>query len=158
MTDFDELSVLFPAPAAVEAAGERLEILPLKVRHLGDFARAVRPLLAEYNAQAAGGKSLLAWFAGLSSAEMADLIASHIGAVCEAVAIATEKPSAWVGDLYADDLLRLVFKVIEVNADFFAQRLIPVIVKPESATEADAGPTPSTASWLPDTATPAATP
>ena len=53
------------------------------------------------------------------------MVASHADEVIEAVAVATGKPAEWVGDLMPDDLCFLALKIIEVNADFFAQRLAP---------------------------------
>ena len=42
-----------------------------------------------------------------------------------AIAIAVGKPREWVDDLAADEAILLAAKVIEVNADFFTQTVIP---------------------------------
>jgi Family of unknown function (DUF6631) len=116
------LSDIFPEPGTVRIDGEPIEITPLMVKQIGAFSRAIRPL--------AGDISRL-----FSKPEQADnqettdfilrMVASHADEVIEAVAIATGKPAAWVGDLMPDDLCFLVLKIIEVNADFFASRLAP---------------------------------
>ncbi len=120
-SDDGGLSDIFPEPGTVRIDGELIEITPLKVKQIGAFSRAIRPL--------AGDISRLFSKSEQGDKETTDfilrMVASHTDEVIEAVAIATGKPAAWVGDLMPDDLCFLVLKIIEVNADFFASRLAP---------------------------------
>jgi len=115
----DELAELLAEPQGLEIAGEWLDIGPLVVREIPPFSRALRPLLPRLNAVLAGGE-------GVTAEVLFDLLAEGEHLV-EAVAIAVRKPATWVGGLAADDFLALVLKVLEVNADFFAQRLAPAL-------------------------------
>lgn len=90
--------------------GKTVTVAPLKVRQIPPFLRAAGP--------AAG---LL--FAG----DLAGALGLHGEALIEAIAIATHEPADWLGDLDADEFLRLVGEVVEVNADFFAHRVSPAL-------------------------------
>lgn len=143
----DELAQLFPGAVVVEIDGQQIEVRPLRVRQLSAFARAVGPLLDAYEAVRQHGG-----IEGMAAEDWRSLIQDRADDVIAALAVALEKPPAWVGDLYLDGLMRLVVSVLRVNADFFAQRMMPV------AMEAMVGRSPSTASSAPDTQTPANTP
>ena len=116
------LSDIFPEPETVRIDGELIEITPLRVKQIGAFSRAIRPLAGDIG-------RLLEKSEQLDSRATTDfilrMVGSHTDEVIEAVAIATGKPADWVGDLMPDDLCFLVLKIIEVNADFFASRLAP---------------------------------
>lgn len=116
MDGASDLAALVAEPGVyVTAAGERVEVAPLKVRQLPAFARAVAPLLSEM----AGRRDGLL--------DVAALVALHGERLAQAVAVATSRPEAWVGDMEADDFVRLVALVIEVNGDFFVRRLAPAL-------------------------------
>jgi hypothetical protein len=96
----------------VEAGGETLAITPARVGEIPALIAAVRPL------------------AGVLAAGEIDwlgLLESHFGEFVEIVALAARREPAWVRDLYPDEAIRLAAAVLEVNADFFVQRLVPEI-------------------------------
>ncbi len=105
---------VIPEDELFTIGGEVLHIGPLKVRNIPAFTRAVRPCMAQL-----GGDDI----------DWLGLVADHGEKIIAAMAIATGKTDEWVGDLECDDLLRLVQKVMEVNLDFFAHRLMPVMRK-----------------------------
>jgi hypothetical protein len=96
-----DLDTLFPVPQTVQAGGKTIDVLPLKLRQLGAFTRALRPALV---AMQDSGSLLL---------QGEDLV--------PAVAVASGEPVEWVAGLDAADYLRLATAVMEVNADFFVQ-------------------------------------
>lgn len=122
--------------------GKHVTVAPLKVRQIPPFMRAVGP-------------ASQALFAG----DVAAAVALHGEALIEAVAVATGEQAEWLGDLDADEFLRLVGEVVEVNADFFGQRVVPELTRttnrlttalagqmplPSSPTEASRSEMPST--------------
>lgn len=53
------------------------------------------------------------------------LIEKHGLTLTKTVAILIDKPLVWVGDLEMDEMIRVTTKVLEVNLDFFIQRVFP---------------------------------
>lgn len=110
--------------------GKSVTVAPLRVRQIPPFLRAAGPA-----AQA------------LFGGDLAGALAVHGEALIESMAVATHEPAAWLGDLEADEFLRLVGEVVEVNADFFARRVTPAldatVTKLTSALTLGATPSPS---------------
>lgn len=154
----EELDALFPQPTVVTLKSGPVEVWPLRARQFGPFARAVAPLLGEFNRLSAQARPVEGggWTVGLAPADWAALVWDHADTVIRAVAVALEKKPAEIGALFLDELVSLAATVVEVNADFFARRLLPTAL--EAMGKALAGPTPSTGSSEPDTETSAATP
>jgi hypothetical protein len=100
-----ELNALLPPPVTVEVAGVVIEVRELTVGQLPRFLAAAGPLLGALD--------------GLDLA----LVAGNVGAVIHAVEIATSVERAWLHQLPARELLKLVNAVIEANADFFGVAL-----------------------------------
>ena len=107
MSDLDKL-----VPQAVELslAGDVVAIKPLKIGQMPAFLRAITPVM-----QQIGGDGI-DWLA---------LFGERGDDLLTAVSIAIGKPRAWVDDLAADEAILLAAKVIEVNADFFTQTVMP---------------------------------
>jgi hypothetical protein len=85
-------------------------IVPLKVRQIPAFARAISPLAGV-----------------LARGDLLAAIALHGEALIEAVAVATGESPERLGALEADAFLQVVSTVILVNADFFTQRVKPAL-------------------------------
>lgn len=90
--------------------GKSVAVAPLKVRQIPPFLRAIGPAATQ-----------------LFSGDLAGALGAHGDELVRAVSVATDQPEAWLGDLDADEFLRLVGEVVEVNADFFAHRVAPVL-------------------------------
>jgi hypothetical protein len=86
------------------------DIQPIKVRDLPRFLKAIEPIAAE-----------------LASGDIAGALMRHADAVIEATAIGAGCERAWLEDQTPDVLAELAAKVLEVNADFFVRRVLPVI-------------------------------
>lgn len=104
------LDTYFPEVRHPVIGGKHIAIAPLKVRQIPPFMRAIGP--------AAGL---------LFSGDLAGALGAHGEELIHAVAVATDQPADWLGDLDADEFLRLVGDVVEVNADFFAHRVTPAL-------------------------------
>ena len=109
----DPFAALPPVPDAIEIAGERIDLTPLKVGEVPAFARAVQPIAASLSA----------------SPDWMALLAEHGEAVIAAIAIATRRPVEWVSGLDLDEAVRLAEAVFGVNADFFIRRLLPSVTQ-----------------------------
>ncbi|MGC5859789.1 hypothetical protein [Ralstonia pseudosolanacearum] len=106
----DDLDTLIPQPVELVVGGETLAIHPLKVGRLPAFLRAISPTLQQLNAP---------------SIDWLELFIEHGDDLLQAVAIAVDKPRAWVDGLAADEAILLAAKVVEVNADFFTRTVLP---------------------------------
>jgi hypothetical protein len=105
-----DLETLIPPSVQITVAGETLTLKPLKVGSLPAFLRAISPVMQSLTAPA------IDWLA---------LFGERGDDLLSAIAIAVGKPREWVDDLAADEAILLAAKVIEVNADFFTQTVIP---------------------------------
>jgi hypothetical protein len=103
----------------VEVGGKTLAIVPLRVRQVPAFVRAIAPATAL-----------------LSAGRIADAVALHGDGMIVAMAVATGEAEDMIGDLLPDEFLRLVAAVMEVNGDFFVQRVAPQIAALQEKAEA----------------------
>jgi hypothetical protein len=87
---------------------DRIE--PVRVRDLPRFLKAIEPIAQE-----------------LSAGDIAGALMRHADAVIEATAIGARVERAWLEEQTADVLAELAAKVLEVNADFFVRRVLPVV-------------------------------
>jgi hypothetical protein len=87
-----------------------IAITPIKVRDLPRFLKAIELIAQE-----------------LSAGDIAGALMRHADAVIEATAIGAGVDRAWLEEQTPDVLAELAAKVLEVNADFFVQRVLPVV-------------------------------
>jgi len=136
MDDFDAFP---PVPVTLDVGSDTLELTPIRVGEVPALLQAVRPFVGQLSAEPD-------WFA---------LLAEHGEDLLRAIAIASRRPPEWVAALALDDAVRLATAVFEVNADFFVQRLAPVVQQAAVRVSGRlGGATPSTASSGPGTASP----
>ena len=107
------LETFVPEPVVVEIAGVSLAITPLKVGELPAFIRAIRPF-AQHLTQDVDWLSLF-------GERGEDLVSG--------LAVAIRKPREWLAARELDEAIRLSEAVFEVNADFFIQRLAPILAR-----------------------------
>jgi hypothetical protein len=117
------LDVLEPAGSSVQYHGERLDIRPLVIGQLPRLVRAARPVIDAVLA--------LEELPDENSGEMVtlllDLIEKHDRQVFEAAAICTGKTAEWMEGGQLDEFVILCKTVFEVNRDFFARKLAPLL-------------------------------
>jgi hypothetical protein len=107
-----ELDQLFPQGSALKLSRDQLTLYPLKIGQLPAMLRAVSGFADAIQ------KPQVDWLG---------ILAEHGEALLDAIAIGSGKPRTWIDGLGADDALLLIAKVVEVNADFFAQAVLPKI-------------------------------
>ena len=111
MTDLEKL---IPQALELTVNGETLAIKPLKVGQMPAFLRAISPVMQHLS------RTEIDWLT---------LFGERGDDLLSAIAIAVGKPRQWVDDLAADEAILLAAKVIEVNADFFIQRVLPSLTE-----------------------------
>lgn len=123
-----DLAALTASPRRwVAPDGTPVDIAPLKVRQIQPFATALAPVLA--GVQIVGGQ-----------VPIAPLLAAHADAIAAAIAVATGQSATWLGDLDVDVFIDLAAQVVEVNADFFARRVVPMAERQAMAISAALSP------------------
>lgn len=129
-----DLEKLIPLATELAIHGEALAIMPLKVGQMPAFLRAITPVMHQLSG------SEIDWIA---------LFGERGDDLLSAIAIAVKKPRSWVDDLAADEAIVLAAKVIEVNADFFTQTVMPkldgLFTQAKSMTPTTPGSTPPSA-------------
>lgn len=136
----DALEVLEPAGSSVKYRGERIEVKPLTIGQLPKLVRTARPVVNAVlalrklpeNTDSDGFVDLVL-----------DLLADDGEALYQAAAICIGKPADWVADGGLDEFVVLAKTVIEVNRDFFVQRLGPLLGNRGGVLSNGVGPTPS---------------
>ncbi len=136
----------FQEPRVVEIRGEKIEVRPLPVKHLAKAARLARPVMAML--AEVGGKFE-------DGADMGDAVLRVLEEADEFIglcAVGTGKGEDWIGELDPAELLRIASVVMEVNADFFIRRLMPVAQEAMESVAAKVGQASSSASGAPASA------
>ena len=103
----DTLETFTPTPHEVTVGGKDLAILPIPIRKVSAFAKAVRPIAPR-----------------ITTGDLMSAVIENDQAMFETVAIATDEDEAWVGDLAQDEFLELARVVFVVNMDFFTRRVL----------------------------------
>lgn len=112
----DELSTMFQTPARDVQVGENtVTVTPIRMGNLQAFTQAIKPIASDVLDAMEGSGDLLT------------TIELHGERMIEAVQIATGVPRPELDSMMADDFVRLASAVIEVNADFFINRLLPAM-------------------------------
>lgn len=105
------LDVFVPRAVEVIAGGRAFQIAPLSI---GKLHRAY---------QALGHQA----FSALTSGDIPGAVVVHYPLVMAGMAVALDVEPAFFDALPADEAMALVYAVVEVNADFFARRLLPMM-------------------------------
>ena len=141
----DDLDVLDPAGSSISFRGEVIEIRPITVGAVPKLVRTARPVIDRLlELESMPDDDDTAALVGL----LLDLLEHHGERVFAAAAICTGKEQGWLEGGDIDEFVGLALKVIEVNRDFFARRLAPLLagLGGSMAAMTGAGPTPSSSS------------
>jgi hypothetical protein len=111
----NELEIVSPLETVVNFEGEQITISPIRMGKLQAFTIAVEPVAQDFIDAINGEGNLL------------KTIKLHGGDLIDAVHIATGVPKEKLNDAMPDDFIKLAAAVVEVNADFFARRLLPAV-------------------------------
>ena len=94
----------------IAIAERSVDVSPLRVGEIPGFLRVVEPALRDL----ATGDVTAAWI-------------THADAIIAATALGARVERDWLDAQTADALIKLATAVIEVNVDFFAQRMLPLV-------------------------------
>lgn len=100
-------ALTFPAVDLL-VAGRAVAVRPVRVKHLPAFLAAIEPLARE-----------------LAAGDVYAALAHNAEALVAALALGAEVERAWLDEQDAETLVELAGAVLEVNADFFVQTLLP---------------------------------
>ena len=130
----DELQALLPE-RDVTVKGETITVSPLFFGQLPKAVKLMQPL-----ADALRGANIL-WIEGESvklrtdwPLKLPQVVAEGGEALIDLLAFIINRPREWFDTLDMDDGVTLTRKVFEVNIDFFAKRIAPML--PEAVTQA----------------------
>lgn len=116
----DDIDILTPPTRTITFRGEQLEVTPLTLAQIGPFIKATRPIIGRVIVAA----SLVSAGATIEvAALMMDVLEQDADAFAKGGAIVAGKPEAWVGGASLADAAALAEAVVELNEDFFGQRL-----------------------------------
>lgn len=128
MTDqSQDLQTLLPE-RDVTVKGETIAVSPFKFGQLPKAFRLMRPLgdvLRTSGVLLISGTNLI--MASDWPLKLPDIVAEGGEALIELLAFAIGKPREWFDDLDIDEGVALTRKVVEVNGDFFAKRIAPML-------------------------------
>lgn len=137
----ETLEKITPVPNILIIDGEDLELTTIRTLELPRLLKAIKPIFADI-------KELLLTYKTVDNAQLeqriltlvldkADVAVECIIAAC---AVGARKPRSWVDALELDDLIRLFGKLLEVNGDFLARKVLPIFTQViEGMTETVAG-------------------
>ncbi|MFZ6775798.1 hypothetical protein ACO0LD_03125 [Undibacterium sp. Ji83W] len=114
----DDLSKIIPTVKTIIIAGESLPIQPFKVGRLPLVLTAVQPIAYVLMGNAQGSKL-----------DMLNLVIAHTDDSLNLLSVLANKPRDWVDGLDIDDAVTLLTALLEVNIDFFIQRVLPRLLQ-----------------------------
>lgn len=115
-TPLVDLNTLIPTIKTVtvkkdQEGAEAIKITPFRFSQFAEVSKYI--VLIRANTDESGDLDML------------KLVADHGKEIGDIIRVATGKPTEWVGDLELTDALELAVAILEVNRDFFSQRLVP---------------------------------
>ncbi len=96
-------------PITVTVRDRDISVKPIKVKHLAKAARLVSPIAADLST------------GGLSS------LVNYPDQIIELIALVCDLPPDWIGELDAEEMLRILTPLIQVNMDFFVHKMMPAL-------------------------------
>ena len=125
------------SPLTLTVGDRTITIAPVKVGDLPAFLRAVEPIARE-----------------LAAGDIMAAVVANAERFIDATAIGAGVDRPWLEAQGVDALIDLASGVLEVNADFFARRVTPALLRAtETLAQKMAGTTSSLLSSMPATAT-----
>ena len=121
----DDLNTIAPEPILVSLKNEVLEIKQIRVGQISRALRIAHPFyesLTQAKDSAKKSKDL-----GEYGFDVYRLVMENTDSIIDMVALLCNKDREWVEELSLDDLIALFSAIVEVNLDFFIQRLLPLL-------------------------------
>lgn len=134
LADKEDIDVLAPASASVDYRNEMVTLEPVKIGQVPALVRIIRPMLASAQALASGPSDhgADATEAGIMGIEITfdllfGLIDEHADGMFAAVALLTGRDSEWIREGDPAEFIELALAAVEVNRNFFTQRIVPLL-------------------------------
>ena len=107
----EELEIIEPAPVAVVAGGEEIVISEMNVRQMKSFIKKMNDI---------------SLYVRDKDVDVRAMFITNPDLVTDMVSICIGKSVDWIDEIKVDELIVLAFACIEVNADFFMTRVLPI--------------------------------
>lgn len=109
-----DLDKIIPQPNIVTVGGKSIEVKTMKVKQLSATIKAIQPFAAAFKA-------------GQGQVDMSDIVMNNTDNVVDLVSILTGESKEFVEDLGIDELIIVFTRLVEVNLDFFIQKVLPLL-------------------------------
>lgn len=109
-----DLDKIIPQPNIVTVGGKSIEVKTMKVKQLSATIKAIQPFAAAFKA-------------GQGQVDMSDIVMNNTDNVVDLVSILTGETKEFVEDLGIDELIIVFTRLVEVNLDFFIQKVLPLL-------------------------------
>ncbi len=123
----DDMLAVMPEPIMVTLRGETFEIKQIRVGQLSKAMRITHPFYEQLKSAKDKAKSAKSEEENTYGFDIYSLVMENSDTVLELVALLVNKPRDWVDDLGVDELVQLFGAIVEVNLDFFTQRVLPLL-------------------------------
>lgn len=117
--DEAELNALLPDSLKLKIAGETVVLKPLQVKNLKKVLEIMKPMASYFPSIGATPEKEPIDFMGL--------VINHTDTVVQLIALFVDKSEEWVGDLNIAELIDILSAIVEMNLDFFTQRVLPSV-------------------------------
>lgn len=124
----NELNTLLPQGKELNIRNENLAIKPFKLGELPKVFKAIDPISKALFDSLSNGGNQVEMITGLVANGGENLI--------DLMAIGSKKSREWVEDLELDEGIELFGAILEVNASFFVQKVLPNLNKRMEAIQA----------------------
>jgi hypothetical protein len=119
----DSMEVLAPSGASVTYRGEKLDVRPVEVGTIPSILRTSRKVIDALFDQ----PQLPAGGSDDELTMLLNLITNHGEEVISTAALCVNKPEEWVKKGDAAEFFELARTILQVNRDFFIQKLAPLL-------------------------------
>ena len=109
-----DLDKIIPQTNEVTVGGKTIEIKTMKVKQLSATIKAIQPFAAAFKA-------------GQGQVDMADIVMNNTDNVVDLVHILTGESKEFIEELGIDELIIVFTRLVEVNLDFFIQKVLPLL-------------------------------
>lgn len=113
----NDLEVMIPVIRTVQVAGKPLEIKPIKTKHLSKVIPLISPMIHLFMSNKQAPEE--------ERQNLAAIAFSNTDLVVELLAVVLDKKPEEIGEFELDELLNVFEVFVEVNADFFIEKVIP---------------------------------
>lgn len=115
----DDLSKMIPANPTITVGAEQVTIKNLKVGKLTQVVAAIQPFAHLLPKPGNNPTS--------HPIDYFELVINHTDSVIDFTALILDKDPEWVKDLDVDQLVDILSAIVEVNLDFFIQKVLPSV-------------------------------